>query len=210
MEIKICGRTDAGLIRKQNEDSFWYDEELQTAVVADGLGGEAAGEVASAVAVRAFEEVIRSTLSRAGLPDDIRHIMASAIGFANREILAEPERGRGRPGMLTTMVCVCIRWNRCVVAHVGDSRTYLIRERDIIPLTRDHSYVMELLERGVITPEEAAVHPYRNLVTRVVGGESGAEADFATLDIQEGDRFLLCSDGLTNVLEDDEILDAIR
>lgn len=205
MKIRICGRTDTGLAREHNEDSFWFDEGLGTAAVADGLGGLAAGEVASAVAARAFGEVMRSTLPQAGIPDDLRHILASAVGHANREILAAVERGEGRPDMATTLVCCCFRWNRCVVAHVGDSRAYLVRDETILPLTVDHSYVRELLERGLITPDEAMEHPYRNLVTRVVGSGEGAEADFAELEVRKGDRILLCSDGLTNVLEDEEI-----
>ncbi len=205
MKTTMCGRTDAGLVRGHNEDSFWFDTDLHTAAVADGLGGAASGEVASSVAAKAFAEVMRSTLPHAGISDDIRHILASAIGHANREILAAVERGEGGAGMATTLVCCCFRWNRCVVAHVGDSRACLVRDGALIRLTVDHSHVMELLERGLITPDEAAVHPYRNLVTRVVGSEEGAEADFAEFEVRAGDRVLLCSDGLTNVLSEEEI-----
>lgn len=209
MNTPMCGRSDTGLVRSHNEDSFWFDADRGIAVVADGLGGPASGEVASSIAVRAFREAMHSSLPQAGIPDDLRHIMASAIGYANREIQADIAGHRDREGMATTMVCLAMRWNTCVVAHVGDSRAYRIRDGRITPLTRDHSYVMELVEYGIISAEEAAVHPQRNLITRVVGGEEGADADFTVFPAERDDRYLLCSDGLHGVLTDEEILDAV-
>ena len=209
MIIQMFGLSERGSVRELNEDGFWYDPDLGTAIVADGLGGPASGEVASSIAVRAFRETMLSSLPLASVPDDLRHIMASAIGYANREILADIAEHSYRKGMATTMVCFTIRGNTFVAAHVGDSRAYCIRAGQIAPLTRDHSYVMELVEYGVISEAEAAIHPQRNLITRVVGGAEGAEADFTIFPAELDDRYLLCSDGLHGVLTEGEICDAI-
>jgi PPM family protein phosphatase len=205
LNVKMCGNTDRGLVRDTNEDSFWYDENLGAAIVADGLGGARAGEVASAVTVDMFQKFVTASLSQAVSVEDVKAILSGSLSRAGQKILKSAGENPELDGMGSTAVCVCFRNNRWVIAHIGDSRAYLVHEGKMIQQTKDHSFVQNLLDRGLITPEQAHFHPYRNLITRHVGMQGGAEADFAVLEAATGDICLLCSDGLSGVLSDDEI-----
>ena len=206
LQLTMHGRTDAGQVRDHNEDTFWYNEELGAAIVADGIGGHAAGEVASKLTVQAFERTVLKKLSRARELDHIRAMLGESIVVANRRVLSTIERDPARNGMGSTAVCACLWREVFVIAHIGDSRAYLVRDGAITQLTKDHSFVQSLVDQGVIQPEEAAVHPRRNIITRCVGDPAEAEADLCALEAEPGDMLLLCSDGLTEVLGDDEIL----
>jgi protein phosphatase len=198
---RFAAATDVGLVREVNEDAIATGERL--AVIADGMGGHAAGEVASAIAVGAIEETFASDPSESGL---IR-----AFAEANRRIVADAIAHPERHGMGTTVVAAALVEDAGdlvpVIVNVGDSRAYQLRDGAMRQLTLDHSVAEEWVRQGRLTPEEAAVHPRRHQITRTLGLEDAVEADVFAVDIHQGDRLLLCSDGLSNELSDEEIAD---
>ena len=209
MELTIYGQTDVGLIRDHNEDSFWYDKELKSAIVSDGMGGHAAGEIASAIAVHSFEKIISSQIPGAETLDDVEKAILSSIGFANQEVWRTVQKEPSKAGMGATVVGACLWREVCIIGYIGDSRAYLIRSRNIYQITKDHSFVQELVDIGAITEKAALSHPQRNVITRAIGADKDETGDIVTADTIPGDIILLCSDGLTAVLEDREILDIV-
>ena len=193
-------RTDIGSVREQNEDSLIVQPPLF--VVADGMGGHAAGEVASEIAVNTIGELA---------PD---HADAEALGRAveeaNRDIINAAIAGEGRDGMGTTVTAAILERNRLVLAQVGDSRAYLLHNGELTQLTRDHSLMANMIEAGQITPEEARFHPNRSVITRALGNDPDTVPDLYEINVEDGDRLLLCSDGLYSMLEDDEIAAVMR
>ncbi len=188
-------RSDVGLVRSHNEDSFLVRTPLF--VVSDGMGGHAAGEVASSIAVETVGAQAPAE------PDDI--LLGAAIEAANRAVIKGAEEGRGKPGMGCTVSAVLIKGDRMAIAHVGDSRVYLLHEGRIVRITHDHSFVEELVDAGQITEDEARVHPSRSVITRALGSDPEMYADHYTLDVRTGDRVILCSDGLSSMVDDREI-----
>jgi protein phosphatase len=188
-------QSDVGRVRRHNEDSFAVREDLGLWVVADGMGGAAAGEVASAIAV---EVIAREVEGGAGLD--------TAIAEANRSILDAAAAGRGRAGMGSTVVAAQLSGRDYTVAWVGDARAYLWGG-GLRRLSHDHSRVQELLDAGMISVEEARLHPQRSVITRVLGGPDGTAAapEQITGSLQPGQGLLLCSDGLTSEVDDEEI-----
>lgn len=185
-------RTDVGRVREHNEDSYLINFPLFA--VADGMGGHAAGEVASTIAI--------SSLAECGITKADPYALGAAVEQANREVIAGAQRGMGRAGMGTTCTAVVIEGNRMAVGHVGDSRAYLLHGGKLLRVTHDHSFVEELVEAGEITPEEARVHPNRSVITRALGNDPNMRADAFTVDVTAGDRVLLCSDGLSSMITD--------
>lgn len=188
--------THVGAVRRHNEDAFAVREDLGLWIVADGMGGAAAGDVASAVAVAEIEARVGAGAGLVG-----------AMRAAHEAILAAPGGGRGTAGMGSTAVALEIRSDAWEVAWVGDSRAYLWRDGALRRLTRDHSLVQELVDRGELTEPEARRHPQRNIITRVLGGLGIARPlpDQISGDLRTGDVFLLCTDGLNGELHDAEI-----
>ena len=188
-------RSDVGLVRSHNEDSFLVRTPLF--VVSDGMGGHAAGEVASSIAVETIGAQAPAE------PDDI--LLGAAVEAANRAVIKGAEDGRGKPGMGCTATSVLIKGDRMAVAHVGDSRAYLLHDGKLVRVTHDHSFVEELVDAGQITEDEARVHPSRSVITRALGSDPEMYADHFTLDVHNGDRVILCSDGLSSMIDDSEI-----
>lgn len=188
-------RTDVGCVREQNEDSLVVQPPLF--VVADGMGGHAAGEVASEIAVRTIAELAPK--------DADAEALGKAVEQANRDIINAALIGEGREGMGTTCTAAILQGNRLVIAQVGDSRAYLLHSGVLTQLTRDHSLMANMIEAGQITPEEARTHPSRSVITRALGNDPNTVPDLYEINVEEGDRLLLCSDGLSSMLEDDEI-----
>lgn len=188
-------RSDVGLVRGHNEDSFLVRTPLF--VVSDGMGGHAAGEVASSIAVETIGAHAPAE------PDDI--LLGAAIEAANRAVIEGAAEGRGKPGMGCTASAVLIKGDRMAIAHVGDSRVYLLHEGRLVRVTHDHSFVEELVDAGQITEDEARVHPSRSVITRALGSDPEMYSDHFTLDIRNGDRVILCSDGLSSIVDDREI-----
>jgi serine/threonine protein phosphatase PrpC/CRP-like cAMP-binding protein len=206
--------TDVGRVRDGNEDSFLVDDQLGLFVVADGMGGHAAGEVASSLAVH----VLRDTLAgeRAMLADYERgtgkveraavlRLLELGVQRACSSVYSAAQRDPGKRGMGTTLVALLILGNRGFIAHVGDSRIYLIRGGAVHQLTQDHSLINELLKRGRLKPEQVAQLNMKNAVTRAVGVYESVEADTLDFDVLAGDRFLLCTDGLTEYAQDSDL-----
>ena len=188
-------RSDVGCVRSHNEDSYLVQSPLFC--VCDGMGGHAAGEVASSIAV----ETIARMAPRAADPA----MLGAAIEAANAAIIEAAGKGIGKPGMGCTATAAYIEGSQLAIAHVGDSRAYLLHEGTLIRVTRDHSYVEELVEAGEITADEARVHPNRSVITRALGSDPLMYADHFQLNIEEGDRLILCSDGLSSMISDGEI-----
>ena len=215
MRVESESISDIGRKRKSNEDHYCADDERGLYVVADGMGGHAAGEVASQIAVETIEDFIRLTSNSQdatwpyGLEENLTfngNRLKTSIRFANRRVLEKTRERAEYEGMATTVVAALIDGGKADIAHVGDSRMYLIREGKIRRLTDDHSWVNEQVLSGVIDVQQARTHPLRNVVTRALGGREDLEVDMQTLSLQAMDLLLLCSDGLTSMLDDEQIL----
>jgi protein phosphatase len=203
--MRIAARSDLGKVRDNNEDCLAYDARLGIVVLADGMGGLRAGEVASATAVEAVMEHLSDHAGRAaddGIPDDLAATLREALELANRRVYALSDARDEYAGMGTTLVVGVLRDARFVAAHVGDSRAYRFRGGELARLTADHSLVQLLVEQGILSPAEARRSPNRNIVTRAVGIEADVEVDVTEIDAHPGDVFLLCSDGLTDMIDD--------
>lgn len=203
--MRIEAGTDVGLVRKINEDSYDVYEcgDYAYAVVADGMGGHLAGEVASAMAVEEIRKYITINLMPEMDRFQAKEVLCCAFRYANRAIFEYSQTNESVMGMGTTTTLVMLRDGWLIFAHVGDSRAYTLDE-DIEQITRDHSYVQELVKLGMITPEEARTHPNRNQITRAMGVEPTVRVD-SGVQKYTGQRVLLCSDGLFGELEDGEI-----
>jgi PPM family protein phosphatase len=203
LSLEPFGVTDAGKVRANNEDALLVGEGRDETLfaVADGIGGFEAGEVASSIAIEVLKE-----LEPGGS-------FEAAIQKANRRILAVGRGDERFSGMGTTLVAVRFGGTRdepvAQIAHVGDSRAYLLRGGDLSPLTEDHSLVAELVRSGDLTRDQAAEHPQKNLITRALGAEEQVEVDTAVLPVQAGDRFLLCSDGLSDMVPEGRLLEIL-
>jgi len=214
MKITCEARSDVGRKRKGNEDALFLNPGQKLYVVADGMGGHAAGEVASRVAVDAINEFVTLTGGNEeitwpfGLDDSISYEgnrLKTAIRHANRRVLEATRESAEYEGMATTVAAVLVDGSTANIAHVGDSRIYLWSGGAISQLTSDHSWVNEQIQSGVISPEQARNHPLRNVVTRALGGRSDLLVDIQSRRMDPGEVLLLCSDGLTTMIGDEEI-----
>lgn len=219
MQRQGAGLTDVGQRRAVNEDAFFYDDDLGLYVVADGMGGHAAGEIASQEAVDTVHgmvakeiDVLKAIASGDTADETIRRglrTMESAIQAATYMVFGLSQHDPERQGMGTTVSAMAICGQFGITAQVGDSRIYLVRDGYASQLTEDHTLVAWQLKQGIITEEEAAVSPHRNVITRAVGSRDYVQVDTRFFDIHPGDAFLLCSDGLHGYLKDGEIPDII-
>lgn len=209
-----AGLTDVGRKRNHNEDSFLIDADLQLYVVADGMGGHAGGGTASRIAVKTIDDEMRAAksspdnpflsdaeLQNSPLPDFLRSSVEKACLAIYRAAQDDPRLS----GMGTTVISLCVRNDHALFAHVGDSRAYLIRNELIQQVSEDHSLVNEQIKAGMLTPEEAKHSRFKNIITRSVGFEEEVQVDVMGLVAKPGDRFILCSDGLANLVDDLEI-----
>ncbi len=208
--MKISAKSDKGMVRLNNQDSYAAGElpgNIAWAVVCDGMGGAAGGNVASATAVKLIGEKI-TTCYHVGMSDNsIRNLLVSAVESANSVVFSKANSDETLYGMGTTAVAVIVNIDRVYVASVGDSRVYIISD-EITQVTTDHSLVQNMVDRGEITPEEAVNHPKKNVITRAIGVENEVRVDFFQEEIDENkDMVLLCTDGLTNYLDNDKILE---
>ena len=205
MEWRHGAGTDVGRVRTQNEDSFGADEPRGLFIVADGMGGHAAGEVASGLAVRCATEGV-ALLPPDPSRDEAREGLRDAIADANQVILIEGQAHPERSGMGTTATALLLsRDGWWLVGHVGDSRAYLVRDGEVSQITEDHTYVQELVNQGRISDEEARLHPRSSLLTRALGTAANISIDMYEGDLRPGDRFVLASDGLMSMLPEDVI-----
>ena len=219
MKIAYQAISDVGRKRKGNEDSLFLNPEQKLFVVADGMGGHAAGEVASKVAVDAINEFVCLTGGDEeitwpfGLDETISYDgnrLKTAIRHANRKVLEATKEKSEYEGMATTVAAVLVDGDTANLGHVGDSRVYLVRGAEITQLTSDHSWVNEQIQSGVISPDQARTHPLRNVVTRALGGKPDLQVDMQQHKAKAGDILLLCSDGLTTMITDEDIARVVR
>lgn len=213
--LRYWPQTDVGRLRDGNEDSFLVDERLHLFVVCDGMGGHAAGEIASNLAVHAFRDTLHehraqleafdSAVGPSGRAEVLR-LMELAVQTACAKVFAHAQGDPSKRGMGTTLVALLVLGSRGFVAHVGDSRLYLVRSGAVHQLTQDHSLINELLKRGRLKPEQIAQLNMKNAVTRAVGVYESVEVDTLDFDVLAGDRFLLCTDGLTEYAQESDLL----
>jgi len=204
MPLLFACTTDVGRLRPNNEDAVVVDAELGLAVLADGIGGYQAGEVASRLCCRTVHEHVQDTLS-ATPPGEEESLLRAAIQAANVRIYTDALLHPAYHGMATTVVAALVRGQRLAVAHVGDSRLYRLRQGQLVQLTHDHTLVQEHVDAGLLPAAEARITGYRNLVTRAVGISPALACDTTLQTIEAGDTYLLCSDGLHDMLTDGEI-----
>jgi serine/threonine protein phosphatase PrpC len=214
MQIRSCGLSDVGRQRQHNEDTFLIDQNEKLFLVADGMGGHAAGEIASRIAADSIAEFILHTSEEDGTwphayDDHLRRStnrLMTAVKVANTRVLEAMRKDARLRGMGTTVVASLIDGETVSFAHVGDSRAYLIRGGSISRITNDHSWVFEQVQAGMLTEAEAEKHPLRNVITRALGGSVTVVPDASEIAVHEGDGILLCSDGLTGMVPEEEIL----
>jgi serine/threonine protein phosphatase PrpC len=216
--IQVAGQSDLGCVRSNNEDNFGYDWRYGVYVVCDGMGGEAAGEVASKLGVDSVLDYCRQAVKKkeSAPPANVfegvsarANILASAIQAANQQIRFSAAQNSQQRGMGSTIVAVLAEGGMYSIAHVGDSRIYLLRKGTIQQLTQDHSLVMEHVRRGLITAEQAQHSEIQNIILRALGTEDHVEPDLSDLVAQPGDTLLLTSDGLTRHVSDQGILEIV-
>lgn len=207
MVIKVFGDTHTGLVRTHNEDAFGISPELSLYIVADGLGGHAGGEVASRLAVEVLQKNI---LSDYHILREKRSNLISAIKLANKKIIQEASKDYRLHDMGTTIVAVKLENDTALVAHVGDSRAYIIREDGITQITKDHTVVEDYIKAGLLSKEEAFHSPYKNALSRALGTSGDADVDITDIKLRTGDTLILCTDGLTNMMSDPDILNTVN
>ncbi len=218
MRVVAAGLTDVGCVRKHNEDNFLIDDELGLYVVADGLGGHAAGEVASQIVVERLAQFVAQTVEQdrtwpmeydVKLPYDGNRLKAALL-LTDQAILENIRNNPERESMGSTVVACLVHGSSLTIVHVGDSRAYLLNGEGIRQITRDHSWVAEQIENGILTPDEARRHPFRNVITQALG--NGGDLDIAVQErrVQELDRILLCSDGLSGMVQDSDIYTIVK
>jgi len=209
LHVTCAARTDVGLIRSGNEDNFKMVPERGVFIVADGMGGHAAGEIASEMAVTLISQGLGSFKGVA--QDEATARMVQAIKAANNAIFERTLSEHDKRGMGTTATALVLHGaNRYLIGQVGDSRAYLMRDGVFHQLTKDHSYVQEQVDAGYLTPEQARTHPYANVITRCVGASGDVLPDVFAGTVRSGDVFLLASDGLTGMVEDDILHEIIK
>lgn len=207
--MQAWGLTDLGNIREQNQDAFrieHFDRRTMLCVVCDGMGGAKSGNIASALAVDVFSQEIISTRKPGMTDEQIGQMLKAAVKQANFSVYDQAMQFADFQGMGTTLVAVYVEGGRAFVVNVGDSRAYLLNENGIGRITTDHSLVQMMIQRGELTPEQAKNYPGKNLITRAIGTEAVVECDLFRLHVERGDSILLCTDGLSNLVDEQEML----
>lgn len=208
--MKIVAKTDRGHVRETNQDAYAvgeFSDEVVWAVVCDGMGGAAGGNIASALAVKVISDKINASYREKMRDVSIKNMLDSALTAANIEVYDMADAKPELHGMGTTVVCAIVRDNQAFIAHAGDSRAYVLTDGTINQITTDHSMVQDLLSRGKITDEQAANHPNKNIITRAVGVDKSIEIDFDQVDLDDNSTLILCTDGLSNYVSNDEIVE---
>lgn len=210
--MKLAGKTDIGMIRSTNQDTFRIEalgEDLGFALVCDGMGGVQGGDKASAIARRTITDVIHGGMEKTVTETTAHDLLLRAVYEANRSIWLAAQAEPELQGMGTTVIAVLLTPDTAYIAHVGDSRLYQLRGEQFFQVTHDHSRVQQLVDEGAITPEEARVHPDRNIITRAVGVGRDVDVDLLDLPLEPGDKLLICTDGLSGVCEESVIAEAV-
>jgi protein phosphatase len=208
MIYRFCAQTDPGLTRENNEDASSFDEGSGVAVLADGMGGYNAGEVASSMAVSIIQNEMARWLAEAGsvaTVQDIRRALEICVSNANTAVYRAAHDNAHYAGMGTTLVAGVFRGADLVIGHIGDSRCYRLRQGELVQITRDHSLLQEQIDAGLLTPEQAALSMNKNLVTRALGVDDAVLLEVHEHTVEAGDTYLMCSDGLSDMVRDPDI-----
>jgi len=203
--MQAWGLSDPGCVRVQNQDAFavrQFGEECVLCVICDGMGGAKSGNIASALALDVFAAEVERSRKPDMLPEEIGQMLLAAVKLANSTVYDQAQQFEDFEGMGTTLVAAYIQDKRAVVANVGDSRCYLLNREGVRCVTMDHSLVQLMVQRGELTREQAKTYPGKNFITRAIGTEATVQCDLFHLNVQKGDNLLLCSDGLSNLLDD--------
>lgn len=211
--MNITGMTDIGLVRSSNQDAFMIgqmDDGVQYAVVCDGMGGANGGNIASRLAVDHFSASLKAGYRSGMSENSIKNLLQSAVSAANIRVFDKSRESKELNGMGTTIVAVLLIGATAYLIHAGDSRAYALSNGDFMQLTRDHSIVQSMVENGKLTPEEARFHPKKNVITRALGVEESVDGEFNVYDLSEGDMLLLCTDGLSNYVDNDTIINVLN
>ena len=207
--MQYWGLTDPGCVRTQNQDAFTMerlDKNSVLCTVCDGMGGAKSGNVASSLALDVFTQEFKRSWNAGMDAEKTDRVLQSAVKLANFTVYDQSRQFEEFSGMGTTLVAALVHGRDATVVNVGDSRAYCVSAGGIERLTTDHSLVQMMIERGELTPERARTYPGKNLITRAIGTEPMVESDLSHLTLERGDSLLLCSDGLTNMMDDQEIL----
>ena len=207
-KVKVLAKTHIGLVRSENQDSYMtgsFEDGTVWCVVCDGMGGAAAGDVASKVATALISKRIEGCYNSKMKPSSVGNLLESAINFANIEIYDMSRENPQYQGMGTTVVAVIANDQTVYISHAGDSRAYMKSGEEFKQLTVDHSIVQEMVNRGEISEEEAEHHPIKNYITRALGVDNSISVDFSYFDFNKDDIILVCTDGLTNMVESEKI-----
>ncbi|MES2879431.1 MAG: Stp1/IreP family PP2C-type Ser/Thr phosphatase [Pseudomonadota bacterium] len=205
MKYTFCAHTDPGRSRENNEDSVAFDEPTRLGVLADGMGGYNAGEIASGMATAFIKSELSRWLSEAGQQANVKEVRRAieiCVDNANRSIFHAAVSNPQYSGMGTTLVVGVFRDSKLILGHIGDSRCYRWRNQTLVQITKDHSLLQEQIDAGFLTPEQAAMSPNKNLVTRALGVEDEVMLELHEYDVELGDIYLMCSDGLSDMMED--------
>ena len=207
--MQVWTITDPGVVRQQNQDNCLAlspSEDCCFVIVCDGMGGAKSGNIASTLAVDVFVEEVRRNWKPSIAQHTLKQILRSAVKLANFTVYDQAQQFEEFDGMGTTLVAALIQGRRVTVVNVGDSRAYKVDSDGIRQITRDHSLVQMMVDRGELSPEVARTYPGKNFITRAIGTETMVECDLYYLDVKKGDCLLLCSDGLSNMMDEQEIL----
>jgi protein phosphatase len=210
---EICAQTDPGLVRQNNEDAVVFDVDTGLCLLADGMGGYNAGEVASGMAVAFINSEMGRWLAQAGVQasaKEVRRAMEICVENANHSILHAARSNRHYQGMGTTLVMGIFQENRLMLGHIGDSRCYRLRGQELVQLTKDHSLLQEQIDAGLLTPEQALTSANRNLITRALGVDDDVLIDINEHRLEPGDIYLMCSDGLSDMVVDADLALMLR
>ena len=209
--LQIGFKCNRGVVRKNNEDACFVIPNQDVYIVADGVGGNNSGEIASSTAVESLADFVRdNNLGMCGSPDEIFGFFTEALDIANRRVFEMGREDSACRGMASTVVMSYINGGSAYLANVGDSRAYLFRNGRLKRITKDHTYVNELIDQGVITEKEAESHSQKNVITKAIGAESEVEPDFYKVGLARGDIMLLCTDGLYGEVGEDRMADMLR
>lgn len=209
----FVGKTDIGLVRESNQDSFVFkdlSDNIGFAVLCDGMGGHKGGKVAGQLAAFAAMDYIDEYCADFGIPENTESLVKEAVSKANGVVFSQSLKNEEYKGMGSTIVVLFIKDGKASVCHVGDSRVYLLHDGKMNRVTKDHSVVQELVDRGKLTEEAAENHPLKNVITRAVGTPEKIEGDFVSFEFEKDDIFLLCSDGLSSYVDEEKIAEALN
>lgn len=212
--MKIVAKTDKGMVRPSNQDAYAvgeFPDEVAWAIVCDGMGGAAGGNIASAKAVKVISDKINAAYRSQMKPSSIKNMLDSALVAANIEVYDLAYSNAELRGMGTTVVCAVVKDSCAYIAHAGDSRAYVFKsDGTLVQVTTDHSLVQNLVETGKITKEEAEHHPNKNIITRAIGVEKNIKIDFDEVDLEDDEVLILCTDGLSNYVSDEEMIGEVN